>query len=317
MKEPLRAVDKVEITTLQDNYIDILARDGSAVVHRASPLVGLEVKNSVLAEHGFSALVTTTSDQNQHSLLFDFGFSEHGAAFNADALSLELTVVEVMALSHGHPDHTGGIKEICRRIRKPDLELVAHPAAFKPSRRQQITEKFFVHFPAFTHRSVGDAGAKVVETEKPLALLDGKALFLGEIPRRTPFEIIPPIFYFEENGQDELDRLEDDTALVFHLKDRGLVVLSGCAHSGIINTVEYAREVSGVDKVFAIMGGYHLCHADLESVVAPTVEALQKLDPDYVIPTHCTGKTATEYIQNKMPNRFLLNMSGTRMVFTA
>jgi 7,8-dihydropterin-6-yl-methyl-4-(beta-D-ribofuranosyl)aminobenzene 5'-phosphate synthase len=313
----LRPVDKVEIMTLQDNYIDLLARDGSAVVQRANPLNGMEIKNSVLAEHGFSALVTTTSDQTHRSLLFDFGFSEHGAAFNADALSVDLTHVEIMALSHGHPDHTGGIKEICRRIRKTDLELVAHPAAFRPSRCQKITEEFRINFPAFTHRSVGDAGAKVVETEKPLALLDGVALFLGEIPRQTPFEQVPASFCFMQKGYLQPDRIEDDTALVFHVKDRGLVILSGCAHSGIINTVEYARKVTGVDKVFAIMGGYHLCQADLESVVAPTVEALQRLDPVYVIPTHCTGKTAADYIQNKMTDQFLLNMSGTRMVFSS
>ncbi|MBN1652523.1 MAG: MBL fold metallo-hydrolase [Deltaproteobacteria bacterium] len=316
MGEMLRAVDRVEIMTLQDNYIDLLARDSSTVVQRAIPLVGLEIKNSVLAEHGFSSLVSVSCDNQRRDLMFDFGFSQHGAAFNADALSIDLTGVEVLALSHGHPDHTGGLRELCRRIRKSELELVAHPAAFRASRCQKITEEIRIHFPAFTQMSVREAGAKAMESEKPISLLDGLALFLGEIPRKTDFEKVPPSFYFVEQSVEKPDLIEDDTSLVFHLKGRGLIILSGCAHAGIINTVEHARNVTGVDEIFAVMGGFHLCQSDVDSVIAPTVEALTRMSPTYVIPTHCTGKTASDFIQNKMPNQFLLNMSGTRMVFS-
>ena len=98
----LQPIDKVEILTLQDNYIDLTAQDNNDVVARAMPLKGLEIRNSILAEHGFSAVVTVTRDDISRNILFDFGFSEHGAAFNADALGVDMTRIETFALSHGH-----------------------------------------------------------------------------------------------------------------------------------------------------------------------------------------------------------------------
>jgi 7,8-dihydropterin-6-yl-methyl-4-(beta-D-ribofuranosyl)aminobenzene 5'-phosphate synthase len=116
MSISLQEIDRVEIMTLQDNFIDLLARDNSEVVQRAVPLKGLEIKNSILAEHGFSALVTVTADGKRRQMMFDFGFSAHGAAYNAEALNLDLSTVEVMALSHGHLDHTGGLAALAEKI---------------------------------------------------------------------------------------------------------------------------------------------------------------------------------------------------------
>ena len=105
--------------------------------------------------------------------------------------------------------------------------------------------------------------------------------------------------------------------MAVNVKGKGLVVLSGCAHSGIINTVIYAREVTGVDKLYAVMGGFHLTGADFEPVIEPTTEAFKELDPAYIIPTHCTGRKAVMHLEKEMPDKFLLNMSGTKMVFSA
>ena len=93
------------------------------------------------------------------------------------------------------------------------------------------------------------------------------------------------------------------------------MVLSGCAHSGIINTVKYAREITGIDKLYVVMGGFHLTGTDFEPIIEPTAQALRALDPEYVIPAHCTGRKATMHLEKEMPDQFLLNMSGTRMVF--
>jgi 7,8-dihydropterin-6-yl-methyl-4-(beta-D-ribofuranosyl)aminobenzene 5'-phosphate synthase len=123
--------------------------------------------------------------------------------------------------------------------------------------------------------------------------------------------------FYDEDGQEKWDPIEDDTAIVVHVRGKGLVILSGCAHSGIINTVRYAQEVTGVDAVYVVMGGFHLTGADFEPVIEPTVEALRKLDPQYVVPTHCTGRKAIMHIEREMPENFLLNMSGTTMVFQA
>lgn len=318
MNTLIKEVDSVEITTIQDNYIDLLAHDNTAVIQRAIPLTpDLEINNSVLAEHGFCALVTLTAGTQSRSLLFDFGFSKHGAVFNADALNLDLTKVEALVLSHGHPDHTGGLKSLCERIARPGIEFLAHPAVFRQGRYQKITEELKVRFPPFTRQQVQNAGATVVESDKPRALLDGLALFLGEIPRQTDFERVGPGFRYNNEGRDEPDLLEDDTGLAFHIRGRGLVILTGCAHSGIINTVRHAQKVTGGNKVYAVMGGYHLSGAYFEAVILPTAQALKDLLPQYIVPTHCTGKSAADYLQKAMPYQFLLNMSGTRMTFSA
>jgi 7,8-dihydropterin-6-yl-methyl-4-(beta-D-ribofuranosyl)aminobenzene 5'-phosphate synthase len=314
----MQEIDSVEITTLQDNYIDLITRDESAVIQRAVPLTpALEINNSVLAEHGFASLVTVYTGGGGRCLLFDFGFSAHGAAFNADALSLDLSNVEALVLSHGHPDHTGGFRNISKKLKRSGLEFVAHPAAFRSNRCQKITQDFKISFPAFTRENVRRAGAIFVESEGPRELLDGMALFLGEIPRLTAFEKVGTTFCYEDNGQDRLDLIEDDTALVFNVKGKGLVVLTGCCHSGIINTVKYAQKVTGVNEIFAAMGGFHLSGADSDLVVAPTATALLELNPRYVVPAHCTGRAASDYIRDKMPDRFLLNMSGTRLTFSS
>ena len=123
--------------------------------------------------------------------------------------------------------------------------------------------------------------------------------------------------FYDDDGEEKWDPIEDDTAIVANVKGKGLVILSGCAHAGIINTVRYAQEVTGVDSVHVVMGGFHLTGADFEPVIEPTVEALKILDPKYVVPTHCTGRKAIMLIEKEMPDKFLLNMSGTKMVFEA
>ena len=119
----LKEADRLEILTLQDNYIDVVAMDSTDMVHRAMPLKDGEIKNSMLAEHGFSALVTVTVDDKSSHIIFDFGLSEHGAANNADALDTDLSMVEALVLSHGHMDHLGGLPSLVERIGKKILSL--------------------------------------------------------------------------------------------------------------------------------------------------------------------------------------------------
>lgn len=126
-----------------------------------------------------------------------------------------------------------------------------------------------------------------------------------------------PEAYFEENGEEQWDPIEDDSALVANLREKGLVVISGCAHSGIVNTVNYAKTVTGVDRVHAVMGGFHLTGPAFSEIIEPTTEALKGIDPDYIVPTHCTGRNAVMHIEREMPDRFLLNMAGTKIVFSA
>ena len=316
-KIDLKAIDQIEIVTLQDNYIDLVAQDNSAVIQRAMPLKGTEIKNSVLAEHGFSALVTINPADAARTVLFDFGFSEHGAAFNADALNVDLTVVEALALSHGHLDHMGGMKKLVEKIGKPAIPLVLHPEALRNPRYLKAPNGFKAFFPPFSLEEIKANGVTPVETTHPYPMLDGAAVFLGQIPRVTAFEQGAPNLFYEEDGIEKQDLLEDDTAIVFHLKDKGLVIISGCAHSGIVNTVTYAVNITGIERVWAIMGGFHLSGAAVETVIQPTVDALKELNPRYIIPTHCTGRQAIGEIERQMPECFIMNMAGTKLTFTA
>ena len=311
----LKAVDKIEIWTLQDNYIEMTAMDNSAVVTRAMAIKDGEIKASILAEHGFAALVKTTAEGKTHTLLFDFGFSEDGAARNAESLGLNMREVEAAALSHGHSDHTGAMKAFGQAIGKKNLPLALHPTAFKSARYLKLGEALKFYFPKLTREMAKDAGFEPVEIEKSCPLLDGAVLFLGGIPRRTDFEKGFPIAYRLEDGKEIWDAIEDDTSVVMHLKNKGLVILSGCAHAGIVNTVQYAIETTGVTQVHAIMGGFHLSGPFFEPIIDRTAEALQNFKPAYVIPTHCTGRKAIMEIEKKMPNQFILNMSGTKLTF--
>lgn len=311
----LSAVDKVEIFTLQDNYIEMTAMDNNAVVTRATPMKEGEIRASIIAEHGFSALVKTTMEGKTHTLLFDFGFSEDGAARNAAALGLDLREVEAAALSHGHSDHTGGLQKLTALIDKRDIPLIVHPSAFKSPRYLKFGEDFKINFPKLTREMVKEAGFDAIESATPYPLLDNTILFLGEIPRRTDFEKGFPIAHWQKDGQELWDAIEDDTSIVMQVKDKGLVILSGCAHAGIVNSVQYAMEVTGVDKILAVMGGFHLSGPLFEAIIDRTSQELQKVHPAYIVPTHCTGRKAIMAMEKQMPDQFILNMAGTKLTF--
>jgi 7,8-dihydropterin-6-yl-methyl-4-(beta-D-ribofuranosyl)aminobenzene 5'-phosphate synthase len=313
----LQPVDQIEILTLQDNYIDIAAHDSTAVVQRATPEDASGNRVSILAEHGFSAVLGLTAAGKTRKVIFDFGFSENGALLNARALGVDLAGLEAMVLSHGHMDHHGGLPAFLESLGGKEIELLMHPAACRTSRYIKVSEERRLRLPAPDIERLARTGVRVVQSRTPHALLDGALLFLGEIPRRTEFEKGMMRARYEEGGQEIFDSIEDDSAVVAHVKDQGLVVLSGCAHSGIVNTVAYAREVTGVESVLAVMGGFHLTGAEFEPRIEKTTEALKAFNPRYIVPCHCSGRRASLHIEREMPDQFLLNMSGTKMVFAA
>jgi 7,8-dihydropterin-6-yl-methyl-4-(beta-D-ribofuranosyl)aminobenzene 5'-phosphate synthase len=320
MPHPLKELERIEITCLMDNYVDALAEDGCRVMHRPALVKkaadGRKVLTaSPLAEHGFSAHVLLADDHAEAPLLFDFGCSEQGVLYNADLLSLDLSPVRCLVLSHGHLDHVGGLKTVMERLAGQPLELILHPAALRSNRHVRTRSGERIFFPPFSLDPLMRTGLVARKTTRPLLLFDGKALFLGEIPRRCPFETGMSHAFYEENGMGKNDGIEDDSALVFHLRGRGLVILTGCAHAGIINTITYAREITGIERIHAVMGGFHLS-GGCATATAPTIAALKKIAPDYVIPAHCTGRAAGLAIEQAMPGQFLLNMSGTRFTFS-
>ena len=322
MKQKIRQIQGVEITSLQDNYIDVLSMDSSEVVHR--PILADHVSEkdmiltaSPLAEHGFSAFIRILDTPRDRCMLFDFGGSSHGAAFNANLLGVDLREVSELALSHGHMDHFNGMAALTEKIGKKDLLLTVHPAVFREKRHLKIPGGTNLFFPGLRRNDIRSLDLALNESADPSPMLEGRALFLGQIPRNTSFETGMQNAFYEKGDQVIKDGIEDDTALVFHVRDKGLVVLSGCAHSGIINTIDYARKVTGVEKVFAVMGGFHLTGPEFSPKIQPTIRALKSFEPEFVVPCHCTGRQAVMEIEKEMRKQFLLNMSGTRMSFKA
>ena len=306
----IREVERIEILTLQDNYIDITAMDNSSVVARAFPLKEGQLKESILAEHGFSVVVKTTEGGRTRTMLFDFGFSEYGAAANATTLAVDMKQVEAAALSHGHIDHWGGMKELMALTGRKAVPFVVHPAVFRSPRYLKANEGR-IDLPALTRDQVRQARLDVIETIEPYSLLDGSVLFLGEISRTTDFEKGFPVAYFRENGNEKPDPTEDDTAIVMNLRDKGLVIVSGCAHSGIINTIRYAMKVTGIQAVYLVMGGFHLSGPLFAPMIERTIEELKRLNPTYLVPAHCTGHKAIAIMERELPKQFILNMAGT------
>lgn len=312
----LNEINKVEIITLEDNYIDIVAMDDSQIVKRAIAIDGNEMSRStILAEHGFSAFVRITVGNESQAMIFDFGYSKDVVIRNATALGVDFREIDEAALSHGHIDHFGGLEAVGEKIGKKGLKLVVHPAAFRKHRFFILGNGQKINLPCLEWSLVKAAGFKIIETKDPYGMLSDGVLFLGEIPRNTPFEQGTPYVFFKKDGKEIWDPIEDDSALVMNLQGKGLVVLSGCAHSGIINTIEYAKKITGIQKVHAVIGGFHLTGPAFESIISETVEAFKEIAPSYVIPTHCTGRNAIQTFEREMSEAFILNMSGTTLTF--
>jgi 7,8-dihydropterin-6-yl-methyl-4-(beta-D-ribofuranosyl)aminobenzene 5'-phosphate synthase len=311
-----KEVDQVEILSLSDNYNDLVSMDSNEIVSRAIPIKDMEVKGSILAEHGFSAAVKTTSGEETHELFFDFGLSDVAVPYNAAKLGVDLSGIEAAVLSHGHMDHFGALTKMIEAVPDKPVPFYVHPSAFKDNRYFRVGD-IRIKFPPADRAAWEQAGADVIESAQPRLLAGDTVLFLGEVERLTDFEKGMPNAYFEKDGDEFWDPIEDDSGIAMNLRGKGLVVLSGCSHSGIVNTVAHARKVTGIDKVHVVMGGFHLTGPAFEPIIDKTVEGLRAFDPDYVVPTHCTGRKAVMAFEDAMPDKFILNMAGTRLTFRA
>jgi len=307
----LKPVDRVEILTLMDNYVDVLLQN-TEMVKRPPLAKGLEIPTSALvAEHGLSQLVRVYSGGTPHCLLFDTGYSTYGVPHNIDLLGVDLGSIEAVVMSHGHMDHTGSLYPILERLGRP-VPVVAHPEAFHGPRFFGLNDGRKLRFPVTLKREdLARLGGEVIESRQPVLLADGTVLVTGEVERATPFEKGLPNATLERNGKEEKDPIRDDQALAIHLKGKGLVIVSGCAHAGIINTILHAGKVTGVREIYAVIGGFHLSGPLFEPIIEKTVEALSEMHLKMIVPMHCTGWKAIQRFAEAFPDSFVLNSVGT------
>lgn len=321
----LEPVDQIQLTILVDNLTDplLVDQEGVARVNWPKALLGeipragsrtspeLGVPDALIAEPGFSALVRLRKGERERTLLFDTGVSPGGMVENMRRLGISPQDIEVIVLSHGHWDHVTGMEGLVRTLGLTQLPVMIHPE-FWSRRRIRFPGLEPAELPATSRSALEGMGFEIVEERQPSFVLDGCALVTGEVDRTTEFETGFQGHEARRAGEWEADPLIlDDQALVVRVRDEGLLVLSGCGHAGIVNTVRHAQKLTGEDRIAAIVGGFHLSGPMFEPIIDPTVEALGKLAPARLIPAHCTGWKAVHRLAARFPDAFVQCAVGT------
>lgn len=318
----LHPVQSVTITILADNFFDGLLPD-QGVAKRASLstqklgvttalMEGGQTFESPLAQHGFSALVTLTVRGQTHRLLFDTGTTPDGLIANMHTFDISPKDIETIVLSHGHFDHTTGLDGLARTLGRTNLPVMIHPD-FWNRRRLVIPGRDPFEIPTTSKSALQGVGFEVIEERQPSFLLDNALLVTGEVDRTTAFERGMPGQQAFRGGSWVSDPLVlDDQAVVVHVQDKGLVVMTGCGHAGIVNIVRYAQKLTGMNNVYAILGGFHLNGPAFEPLLAQTCDALAAFAPQVIVPTHCTGFRAIHRLATQLPDAFLQSSVGTR-----
>ncbi|MDD3022198.1 MAG: MBL fold metallo-hydrolase [Alphaproteobacteria bacterium] len=259
----------------------------------------VSLNRDLLGEHGFSIYL----EINNFKLLFDTG-QTFTAAHNAEVLKIDLKGVPV-ALSHGHYDHTGGLKNVLQKT--GPTRVYGHPSLFsnKYSRRDDLRYIGIPH----SRSELEEMGAQFHLSRKPMEIFP-HVILSGEIPRNSEFEgANQNLLVQTERGKLEVDPLLDDQALILNLKE-GLFVILGCAHSGMINSLEHAKRTTGKERIIGVVGGTHLGFGG-EDRLSKTIQSLKEYDLEILGASHCTGLKAASILAKEFGDRFIFNNVGT------
>ncbi|TMB65347.1 MAG: MBL fold metallo-hydrolase [Chloroflexi bacterium] len=322
MQLALEPVESVTIATLVDNYVDMLLMDQGPAKRlglpttetprvAASALEEGQTPDTPLAEHGFSVMISVTSGGREHRVLFDTGMSPDGLVENMRRLGHSPKDLEAIVLSHGHLDHTTGMDGLMRTLGRANLPVFLHPEAWR-KRRLLLPGREPFELPTPSKSAIKGAGFEVIEEKQPSFLLDRSLLITGEVDRTTEFEKGMPIQQAWRDGEWQPDPLVlDDQAAIVNVRHKGLVVITGCGHAGIINILRYARKLTGTERVYAVLGGFHL-GGPFEAIIPHVCDSLAELDPQVIVPAHCTGWKAVHALAARFPDAFIQNSVGTR-----
>lgn len=260
---------------------------------------------NLLAEHGLSFWI----EYGSHHVLFDTG-QGRVITHNAGQLGIDFKHTEIVVLSHGHYDHTGGLEKVLSRAKKPRVYI--HPDGFQKkfscSSEGRARE---IGMPELDQAGVRHLAGDLIWTKKPVEIYPGLWV-TGEIPRQTEFEDTGGQFYLDKEGRNP-DKLWDDQALFFEAAG-GLVVILGCAHAGVVNILRYIQKLTGNKKMAAVIGGMHLAQAS-QARIEQTIEAFRQFDIQSIGPAHCTGQAATARFGNVFPKRCFNCTVGTRLEY--
>lgn len=313
----LQPVDAADVTILVDNSIDILL-PGSEMVQRAPLARNWTEREQLIAEHGYSLLLTVERNGQRASVLYDAGLGRNTVLHNMDVLEVRPNELRAVILSHGHADHHGGLEGIFKRVGRRNMPLVLHPDVWR-ERRIVFPTGQELRMPPPSHVDLDREGVDIIEERGPSLLLDDTVLVTGQVERETDFEKGFPLQQAragDGHGWEPDTWIWDDQAVVFSLKDKGLVVLSSCSHAGVINVLRHAQRLTGTGTVYAFVGGLHLTGGLFESIISRTVAELLAIGPAIIVPGHCTGWKAVHEVAHQMPRAYIQPSVGTCLHFT-
>ena len=289
---------------------------------------------TLISEFGLSMHVESRRGTETRNILMDFGFTPDALVNNANLVGIDPAALDALVLSHGHYDHFGGLAGFLKQNNgklKAKLPIyVGGEEAF--CSREWTAPPVRGDFGALDRKALENANVAVTYVEGPAIVAD-HGFTTGHIGQTSFEKLLSPSAmrigvdhgigcYADRLPEDERtktvipDQFRHEIATAFNLKGHGLIVLTSCSHRGVINAIKQAQAASGVDKVHAVIGGFHLAPYK-EDYVRDTITALKNIDIDYVIPLHCTGEPFYEMAKAEMPNKLLRSYTGTRFIFAA
>lgn len=318
----LKPIDKLEVFVLMDNISDpfTTSHDGmrwNEFQYQFGVLGSKEMCGADMCRacNGLSLLMKIHVDNKIHTLLFDTGPDKGLVVENAKRLNVDLAEVDAIVLSHGHFDHFGGTLSALDAIGKRDLPVYVHPELFL--QRAFARKNLIPVSDVLTKEQVVQHGGKVIEHTQPISLFENSLLVTGEVPRTTHYELGNPNENRLVNGAwKPSPDIIDERCLIFHLKDKGICVFTGCGHTGVVNAVQHSQVISQIEKVHFVMGGFHLAGKDYLDRINPTVTDLQKINPDFIITGHCTGRKAQTDLTIAFGDRHIPYGVGTVFKFS-
>ena len=301
----LKSIKKLKITILVDNYVDVLL-PSNELVQRPLLVKERQLARNPVAEHGLSLLI----DADEERFIMDFGLTDFGLMYNMEVLGVDPDSISLGILSHGHHDHLGALFPFLEK-RKGPFPLYLHKDAFLERRYFSLPSGEGFYFPRVQKERMEQYGAQVMILEGSELILGERCFVSGEIPRVTEFERGLPGAYYEVGGERFKDQLRDDMSIYLRVEDKGLVVVSGCAHSGIVNSVLYGMKLTGIEKIYAILGGFHLTGPAMTETLPKTLDHLKEFSPQVICPMHCTGWESQRRLRELFGDRFILSSVGS------